>query len=185
MKGGEEQSTNVSGISFSWREEANREFGAPLGILERHFPSSLSDWECCLSSSPSPLILLFSSSSPLILLFSSHPPHGSISHLISFPAPTVGSHLSVSLPPSLTPYLPRALLEASALLRRGRMSHRESPPAPSLPPQLLGGQRRDVEGEDGPERAKPLSDTERELIQDTWGHIYKNCEDVGVSVLIR
>lgn len=175
MKGGEEQSTNVSGISLSWREEANREFGAPLGILELHFPSSLSGWECCLSSSPS----------PLILLFSSHPPHRSVSHLISSPAPAVGSHLSVSLPPSLTPYLPRALLGASGLLRRGRMSHRESPPAPSPPPQLLGGQRRDVEGEDGPERAKPLSDTERELIQDTWGHIYKNCEDVGVSVLIR
>uniref|UniRef100_A0A3P8VKH2 superoxide dismutase n=1 Tax=Cynoglossus semilaevis TaxID=244447 RepID=A0A3P8VKH2_CYNSE len=32
---------------------------------------------------------------------------------------------------------------------------------------------------------EPLSDAEREIIQDTWGQVYKNCEDVGVSVLIR
>lgn len=42
-----------------------------------------------------------------------------------------------------------------------------------------------MEGDDGPERAEPLSDNEKEMIRDTWGHIYKNCEDVGVSVLIR
>uniref|UniRef100_A0A3Q3KEN7 superoxide dismutase n=1 Tax=Monopterus albus TaxID=43700 RepID=A0A3Q3KEN7_MONAL len=42
-----------------------------------------------------------------------------------------------------------------------------------------------VEGEDRPERAEPLSDAEREIIKDTWGHVFKNCEDVGVSVLIR
>ncbi|CAI5679868.1 cytoglobin-2 [Oreochromis niloticus] len=65
------------------------------------------------------------------------------------------------------------------------MSRRESPPPPSPPPQLLGVQRGKVECEDRPERAEPLSDTEREIIQDTWGHVYKNCEDVGVSVLIR
>ncbi|XP_005736316.1 cytoglobin-2 [Pundamilia nyererei] len=65
------------------------------------------------------------------------------------------------------------------------MSRRESPPPPSPPPQLLGVQRGKVECEDRPERAEPLSDTEREIVQDTWGHVYKNCEDVGVSVLIR
>nr|CAG25614.2 cytoglobin-2 [Tetraodon nigroviridis] len=59
------------------------------------------------------------------------------------------------------------------------MSHREPPP-----PQLAV-QRRDVDGQDGPERAEPLSDTEREMIRDAWGHVYKNCEDVGVSILIR
>lgn len=101
-------------------------------------------------------------------------------------APAVGSQLSVSLPPSLAPYLPRALLGASGLLRRRRMSRRESPPPPSPPPQLMGVQRgEEEECEDRPERAEPLSDTEREIIQDTWGHVYKNCEDVGVSVLIR
>ncbi|KAG7223720.1 hypothetical protein INR49_015448 [Caranx melampygus] len=67
------------------------------------------------------------------------------------------------------------------------MSRRESPPPPSPPPppQLLGVMRGEVQREDRPERAKPLSDAEREIIQDTWGHVYKNCEDVGVSVLIR
>lgn len=39
--------------------------------------------------------------------------------------------------------------------------------------------------EDRPERAEPLSDAETEIIQDTWGYVYKNCEDIGVSVLIR
>lgn len=119
---------------------------------------------------------------PLLLLLSAPflPP-------ISFPAPAVGSQLSVSLPPSLTPYLPRALLGASGLLRRGRMSDRESPPAPSPPPPplLLEVQRRDVDGEDSPQRVQPLSDSERDMIRDAWGHVYKNCEDVGVSILIR
>ncbi|XP_020557796.1 cytoglobin-2 isoform X1 [Oryzias latipes] len=63
------------------------------------------------------------------------------------------------------------------------MSRRESPPPPSPPPQMLGVQR--GECEDRPERAEPLSDAEMEIIQHTWGHVYKNCEDVGVSVLIR
>ena len=56
------------------------------------------------------------------------------------------------------------------------MSHREPPPPP------LAVQRRDVDGEDGPER---LSDSERDMIRDAWGHVYQNCEDVGVSILIR
>ncbi|KAK2919136.1 hypothetical protein Q8A73_003507 [Channa argus] len=127
----------------------------------------------------------FSPSSILIPLF---PPLCSSSPSDSpLPSPAVGSQLSVSLPPSLAPYLPRALLGASGLLRRTRMSRRESPPPPSPPPppQLLGVRRGEVECEDRPERAEPLSDTEREIIQDTWGHVYKNCEDVGVSVLIR
>ncbi|MED6245586.1 hypothetical protein ATANTOWER_005165 [Ataeniobius toweri] len=63
------------------------------------------------------------------------------------------------------------------------MSRRDSPPLPPPPPQLLGEHRGDCE--DRPERTEPLSDSEREIIQDTWGHVYKNCEDVGVSVLIR
>ncbi|XP_034543409.1 cytoglobin-2 [Notolabrus celidotus] len=62
------------------------------------------------------------------------------------------------------------------------MSRRESPPPP---PQMLGVRRGDVECDDRPERTEPLTDTEREIIQDTWGIVYKNCEDVGVSVLIR
>ncbi|KAK1885664.1 Cytoglobin-2 [Dissostichus eleginoides] len=65
------------------------------------------------------------------------------------------------------------------------MSRRESPLPPSPPPQVLGVRRGEVEPDDRPERAEPLSDAEREIIQDTWGHVYKNCEDVGVSVLIR
>lgn len=127
---------------------------------------------------------LFSFSPPPSLLLplctSSHPSS-------PLPAPAVGSQLSVTLPPSLAPYLPRALLGASGLLRRRRMSRRESPPPPSPPPtsQLLGVQRGEVDCDDRPERAEPLSDAEREIIQDTWGHVYKNCEDVGVSVLIR
>lgn len=177
MKGGEEQSPNVRGISLSWGEEQQGEFGAPLGDLRASFCVFFERVRALLPARP-PLLPpprpLLSSSS--LLLFSP----------ISFPAPAVGSQLSVSLPPSLTPYLPRALLGASGLLRRGRMSHRESPPAPSPPPPpLLAVQRRDVDGEDGPERAEPLSDTEREMIRDAWGHVYKNCEDVGVSILIR
>ncbi|XP_061779073.1 cytoglobin-2 [Nerophis lumbriciformis] len=59
------------------------------------------------------------------------------------------------------------------------MSRRASP-GPEEP------RRREVERHDErPERAEPLSDGERDLIQDTWGQVYKNCEDVGVSVLIR
>lgn len=132
----------------------------------------------CLLSSPSPLLLLllffFLLSAPLLI--PTLPP-----------APAVGSQLSVSLPPSLAPYLPRALLGASGLLRRRRMSRRESPPPPSPPPppQLLGLRRGELECDDRPERTEPLSDAEREVIQDTWGHVYKNCEDVGVTVLIR
>ncbi|XP_061585020.1 cytoglobin-2 [Cololabis saira] len=59
------------------------------------------------------------------------------------------------------------------------MSRRETPPPPASPPARRGGD------EDRPERAEPLTDAEREIIQDTWGHVYQHCEDVGVSVLIR
>ncbi|KAL0993077.1 hypothetical protein UPYG_G00102940 [Umbra pygmaea] len=31
----------------------------------------------------------------------------------------------------------------------------------------------------------PLSDSEREMIQDTWTKVYKSCDDVGVAILIR
>ncbi|XP_056443206.1 cytoglobin-2 [Gadus chalcogrammus] len=102
-----------------------------------------------------------------------------------------GGQLSVSLPPSLAPYLPRTLLGASELLRAGRMSRsrrRDSPPPSPPPPPLLGVRRvgeMEHEEDDRPERAEPLTDAEREIIQDTWGRVYENCEDVGVSVLIR
>lgn len=60
------------------------------------------------------------------------------------------------------------------------------PMAPSPPsPHLLGIRRAELGCDERPERAEPLSDAEREIVQDTWGHVYKNCEDVGVSVLIR
>uniref|UniRef100_A0A8C6THE3 superoxide dismutase n=1 Tax=Neogobius melanostomus TaxID=47308 RepID=A0A8C6THE3_9GOBI len=51
-----------------------------------------------------------------------------------------------------------------------------------------GRERGEREREGGRERetlSEPLSDVETEIIQDTWGLVYKNCEDVGVSVLIR
>ncbi|KAL4648036.1 cytoglobin [Arapaima gigas] len=35
------------------------------------------------------------------------------------------------------------------------------------------------------ERADQLSEEEKGMIQDSWGRVYDNCEDVGVSVLIR
>ncbi|XP_058024915.1 cytoglobin [Ahaetulla prasina] len=35
------------------------------------------------------------------------------------------------------------------------------------------------------ERSEELSDAERKVIQETWSRVYVNCEDVGVSVLIR
>ncbi|XP_070793627.1 cytoglobin isoform X1 [Pituophis catenifer annectens] len=35
------------------------------------------------------------------------------------------------------------------------------------------------------ERSEELSDPERKMIQETWNRVYANCEDVGVSILIR
>ncbi|KAK9406852.1 cytoglobin [Crotalus adamanteus] len=35
------------------------------------------------------------------------------------------------------------------------------------------------------ERSEELSDAERKVIQETWNRVYANCEDVGVSILIR
>ncbi|XP_013927356.1 PREDICTED: cytoglobin [Thamnophis sirtalis] len=35
------------------------------------------------------------------------------------------------------------------------------------------------------ERNEELSDAERKMIQETWNRVYVNCEDVGVSILIR
>ncbi|KAK1798897.1 hypothetical protein P4O66_007169 [Electrophorus voltai] len=35
------------------------------------------------------------------------------------------------------------------------------------------------------ERAEPLSDAERGIVQDTWARVYESCEDVGVAILIR
>ncbi|XP_062304455.1 LOW QUALITY PROTEIN: cytoglobin-2 [Osmerus eperlanus] len=51
------------------------------------------------------------------------------------------------------------------------------PPQPREPGETEHGER--------PERVEPLSDAEREIIQGTWGRVYENCEDVGVTVLIR
>ena len=94
----------------------------------------------------------------------------------------MGAQLSVSLPPSLAPYLPRSLLAASELLQQRRRTaaaapQMEPPPPPREPGETEHGER--------PERAEPLSDAEREIIQGTWGRVYENCEDVGVTVLIR
>ncbi|XP_076871976.1 cytoglobin-2 [Brachyhypopomus gauderio] len=36
-----------------------------------------------------------------------------------------------------------------------------------------------------PERPEPLSDAERNIVQDTWARVYETCEDVGVAILIR
>ncbi|CAB1344909.1 unnamed protein product [Coregonus sp. 'balchen'] len=84
--------------------------------------------------------------------------------------------LSLSLPPSLAPYLPRSLLAGASELLRRRSSRMESP-------RDVGGET--MERGERPERAEPLTDAEREIIQNTWGPVYENCEDVGVSVLIR
>ncbi|XP_077183802.1 cytoglobin isoform X2 [Paroedura picta] len=35
------------------------------------------------------------------------------------------------------------------------------------------------------ERSEEMSDAEKKMIQETWSRVYANCEDVGVSILIR
>lgn len=35
------------------------------------------------------------------------------------------------------------------------------------------------------ERSEEISEAEKKVIQETWSRVYANCEDVGVSVLIR
>ncbi|XP_053148240.1 cytoglobin isoform X1 [Hemicordylus capensis] len=35
------------------------------------------------------------------------------------------------------------------------------------------------------ERSEEMSDAEKKVIQETWSSVYANCEDVGVSILIR
>lgn len=35
------------------------------------------------------------------------------------------------------------------------------------------------------ERPSPLTDKERVMIQDSWGKVYQNCDDVGVAILVR
>ncbi|KAK6300373.1 hypothetical protein J4Q44_G00284710, partial [Coregonus suidteri] len=100
----------------------------------------------------------------------------SVCLLHPFVSVAVGSQLSLSLPPSLAPYLPRSLLAGASELLRRRSSRMESP-------RDVGGET--MERGERPERAEPLTDAEREIIQNTWGPVYENCEDVGVSVLIR
>ncbi|KAM9393842.1 cytoglobin-1-like [Pholidichthys leucotaenia] len=47
-------------------------------------------------------------------------------------------------------------------------------------------ERTQGEGEvDHLERPSPLTDKEREMIQDSWGKVYPNCDDVGVTILVR
>ncbi|KAM7386606.1 hypothetical protein PAMA_009287 [Pampus argenteus] len=42
------------------------------------------------------------------------------------------------------------------------------------------------EGEvDHLERPSPLTDKERAMIQDSWAQVYQNCDDVGVTILVR
>ncbi|XP_012682926.1 cytoglobin-2 [Clupea harengus] len=43
----------------------------------------------------------------------------------------------------------------------------------------------DKRDEEPRERLEPLSDAELAIVQDTWGRVYENCEDVGVTILIR
>ncbi|XP_017283585.1 cytoglobin-1-like [Kryptolebias marmoratus] len=35
------------------------------------------------------------------------------------------------------------------------------------------------------ERPSPLTDEERVLVQDSWAQVFQNCEDVGVTILIK
>lgn len=35
------------------------------------------------------------------------------------------------------------------------------------------------------ERSEEISDAEKKVIRETWSRVYANCEDVGVSILIR
>ncbi|KGL73481.1 Cytoglobin [Tinamus guttatus] len=35
------------------------------------------------------------------------------------------------------------------------------------------------------ERSEEISEAEKKVIQETWSRVYANCEDVGVSILIR
>ncbi|CAN9505181.1 unnamed protein product [Ophioblennius macclurei] len=35
------------------------------------------------------------------------------------------------------------------------------------------------------ERPGPLTDKERQMIQDSWGKVYQNCDDAGVAILVR
>lgn len=65
--------------------------------------------------------------------------------------------------------------------------------SPSLLSWLPGGSCRrlpmeKVQGEmeiERWERSEEISEAEKKVIQETWSRVYANCEDVGVSVLIR
>ncbi|XP_041851735.1 cytoglobin-1-like [Melanotaenia boesemani] len=35
------------------------------------------------------------------------------------------------------------------------------------------------------ERPSPLTDKEKVMIQDSWGKVFQNCDDVGVAILVR
>ncbi|XP_056405829.1 cytoglobin [Hyla sarda] len=35
------------------------------------------------------------------------------------------------------------------------------------------------------ERPEEITDSEKDIIRETWGRLYTNCEDVGISILIR
>uniref|UniRef100_A0A4W4FEK1 superoxide dismutase n=2 Tax=Electrophorus electricus TaxID=8005 RepID=A0A4W4FEK1_ELEEL len=71
------------------------------------------------------------------------------------------------------------------------------PPQPLIGPSLPGSgpgtpwcvcgmeKERDAGEAERGERAEPLSDAERGIVQDTWARVYESCEDVGVAILIR
>ncbi|KAM6913282.1 cytoglobin-1-like [Lycodopsis pacificus] len=43
-----------------------------------------------------------------------------------------------------------------------------------------------MQGEGDPlERPIPLTDKERLMVQDSWAKVYQNCDDVGVTILVR
>uniref|UniRef100_U3I7D6 superoxide dismutase n=1 Tax=Anas platyrhynchos platyrhynchos TaxID=8840 RepID=U3I7D6_ANAPP len=82
----------------------------------------------------------------------------------------------------------------SELAQAGRRSPRTlTRISPSLLSWLPGGSCRrlpmeKVQGEmeiERWERSEEISEAEKKVIQETWSRVYANCEDVGVSVLIR
>ncbi|GLD65029.1 cytoglobin [Lates japonicus] len=91
---------------------------------------------------------------------------------------------SPSPSPSLAP-LPPASLRAAA--PQGDVSQGVSAAALATSTPAAAGRAERRGGVRGPSGARPsrCPTPEREIIQDTWGDVYKNCEDVGVSVLIR
>uniref|UniRef100_A0A8B9SXK3 superoxide dismutase n=1 Tax=Anas platyrhynchos TaxID=8839 RepID=A0A8B9SXK3_ANAPL len=100
----------------------------------------------------------------------------------------------------MLPFLTHVLMVQVCCQQSGRISfpERRSPRtltriSPSLLSWLPGGSCRrlpmeKVQGEmeiERWERSEEISEAEKKVIQETWSRVYANCEDVGVSVLIR